>query len=626
MGGINLLQSNLNTKGPSETQLMGGNSLEGQQVRKEFSTKSLTLTFPTPTGPEYVVFEGTAQELSALEGRAQEIFQPQGVSVDMFSNGTIDGYLGSGGLGPNKTRTSSIQDFADAAWSAGGPNFFLNNPSLLTSLSGSSGSGGTDYSAQIAAINRAVSEENRARALRDSLASIDTRIANVGFDAQAAAMKAAYDRQKIEISQQRLYDQQGFAAQNFDLGTRKLDSNLEFGLDSIARTESRIESNFDFAQRDFDLANKGLLENEAFAGDDSDLANRSLDSRVDFLNESNDLSTERFGVLGSDLERNAGLQQAGVDISERGVSRGSSLQADPFRRFTSTVSGDAYQSKVRAYSESVRKARVADQIDQLDLARRNIEEQLAQAQSALDFQSAQQGLAHDDALKNVGFQREQAQLTLEKQLAQIARDKQAIIDREAKAEVDRILDLEDTAAKAEELKTNTGFQQEGLQLSLADQMSLIQAGLYTGNAGLDFANLQELMAEQRREQDLQTLQVARYNTMTDFGRDTGAIAAIREFQNAGGTNLYEFDYNSSAIVPAVPKSPLQTETDKVVSNLPTKPKAGYGADGIWRDPNARTTNVTPTFMNNSGVIRNLPTMQNAEYATPNPVARPEGVD
>ena len=89
MGGINLLQSNLNTKGPSETQLMGGNSLEGQQVRKEFSTKSLTLTFPTPTGPEYVVFEGTAQELSALEGRAQEIFQPQGVSVDMFSNGTI---------------------------------------------------------------------------------------------------------------------------------------------------------------------------------------------------------------------------------------------------------------------------------------------------------------------------------------------------------------------------------------------------------------------------------------------------------------------------------------------------------------------------------------------------------
>ena len=139
-----------------------------------------------------------------------------------------------------------------------------------------------------------------------------------------------------------------------------------------------------------------------------------MDSRVDFLNESNDLSTERFGVLGSDLERNAGLQQAGVDISERGVSRGSSLQADPFRRFTSTVSGDAYQSKVRAYSESVRKARVADQIDQLDLARRNIEEQLAQAQSALDFQSAQQGLAHDDALKNVGFQREQAQLTLEK--------------------------------------------------------------------------------------------------------------------------------------------------------------------------------------------------------------------
>ena len=236
MGGINLLQSNLNTKGPSETQLMGGNSLEGQQVRKEFSTKSLTLTFPTPTGPEYVVFEGTAQELSALEGRAQEIFQPQGVSVDMFSNGTIDGYLGSGGLGPNKTRTSSIQDFADAAWSAGGPNFFLNNPSLLTSLSGSSGSGGTDYSAQIAAINRAVSEENRARALRDSLASIDTRIANVGFDAQAAAMKAAYDRQKIEINQQRLYDQQGFAAQNFDLGTRKLDSNLEFGLDNIART------------------------------------------------------------------------------------------------------------------------------------------------------------------------------------------------------------------------------------------------------------------------------------------------------------------------------------------------------------------------------------------------------
>ena len=206
-------------------------------------------------------------------------------------------------------------------------------------------------------------------------------------------------------------------------------------------------------------------------------------------------------------------------------------------------------------------------------------------------------------------------------MAQIARDKQAIIDREAKAEVDRILDLEDTAAKAEELKTNTGFQQEGLQLSLADQMSLIQAGLYTGNAGLDFANLQELMAEQRREQDLQTLQVARYNTMTDFGRDTGAIAAIREFQNAGGTNLYEFDYNSSAIVPAVPKSPLQTETDKVVSNLPTKPKAGRGADGIWRDPNARTTNVTPTFMNNSGVIRNLPTMQNAEYATPNPVAR-----
>ena len=582
------------------------------------------------TGPEGILTVWNGVEGPRFEQELSEVLdQVPGVSLQKVKNYAIDRgiasqYDGAGTSSSGSDIWNSLFQMGDFDIASGIE--LLGITDQINGLGGYGSGGGPDFSGQVEAINRAVFDRDRSNALRDTLAELDNRISQVGFDAEAAAIRASYETQKAAISNQRIYDQMGFAKQNLDLAGRKLESDLEFGLDSVDRTEGRIESNFGFAQENFDLQNRALLENEAFVGDDSDLANRSLNSRLGFLDQGKALSDEQLQVQGEQLQANAGLQQAGLDLSETSANRSASLQGDPFRRFTSTVSGDAYQSKVRKYAESVRKSKVADQVSQLDLARRNIEEQLAQAQSALDFQGRQQNLSYEDSLANAGFQREQLELTLQKQLAEIERQKEQLIQAEQKAEVDRILDLEETAARAEELKENSKFSKQGFQLTYDESVSLAQAGLLTNDANLNYQNLIALNAERERKNDLNFLQAAKYNQLTNFGQDTNVLNQLRAFADAGGTNLYDFDLDTGSAIPRVDSSPLDAEASRVVSNLPAKPKAGYGADGIWRDPNARTTNVTPTFMNNSGVIRNLPTMQNAEYATPNPVARPEGVD
>ena len=581
------------------------------------------------TGPEGILTVWNGVEGPRFEQELSEVLdQVPGVSLQKVKNYAIDRgianqYDGAGTSSSGSDIWNSLFQMGDFDIASGIE--LLGITDQINGLGGYGSGGGPDFSGQVEAINRAVFDRDRSNALRDTLAELDNRISQVGFDAEAAAIRASYETQKAAISNQRIYDQMGFAKQNLDLAGRKLESDLEFGLDSVDRTEGRIESNFGFAQENFDLQNRALLENEAFVGDDSDLANRSLNSRLGFLDQGKALSDEQLQVQGEQLQANAGLQQAGLDLSETSVNRSASLQGDPFRRFTSTVSGDAYQSKVRKYAESVRKSKVADQVSQLDLARRNIEEQLAQAQSALDFQGRQQNLSYEDSLANAGFQREQLELTLQKQLAEIERQKEQLIQAEQKAEVDRILDLEETAARAEELKENSKFSKQGFQLTYDESVSLAQAGLLTNDANLNYQNLIALNAERERKNDLNFLQAAKYNQLTNFGQDTNVLNQLRAFADAGGTNLYDFDLDTGSAIPRVDSSPLDAEASRVVSNLPAKPKAGYGADGIWRDPNARTTNVTPTFMNASGVINNLPTMQNAEYATPNPVARPEGV-
>ena len=582
------------------------------------------------TGPEGILTVWNGVEGPRFEQELSEVLdQVPGVSLQKVKNYAIDRgiasqYDGAGTSSSGSDIWNSLFQMGDFDIASGIE--LLGITDQINGLGGYGSGGGPDFSGQVEAINRAVFDRDRSNALRDTLAELDNRISQVGFDAEAAAIRASYETQKAAISNQRIYDQMGFAKQNLDLAGRKLESDLEFGLDSVDRTEGRIESNFGFAQENFDLQNRALLENEAFVGDDSDLANRSLNSRLGFLDQGKALSDEQLQVQGEQLQANAGLQQAGLDLSETSANRSASLQGDPFRRFTSTVSGDAYQSKVRKYAESVRKSKVADQVSQLDLARRNIEEQLAQAQSALDFQGRQQNLSYEDSLANAGFQREQLELTLQKQLAEIERQKEQLIQAEQKAEVDRILDLEETAARAEELKENSKFSKQGFQLTYDESVSLAQAGLLTNDANLNYQNLIALNAERERKNDLNFLQAAKYNQLTNFGQDTNVLNQLRAFADAGGTNLYDFDLDTGSAIPRVDSSPLDAEASRVVSNLPAKPKAGYGADGIWRDPNARTTNVTPTFMNASGVINNLPTMQNAEYATPNPVARPEGVD
>ena len=581
------------------------------------------------TGPEGILTVWNGVEGPRFEQELSEVLdQVPGVSLQKVKNYAIDRgiasqYDGAGTSSSGSDIWNSLFQMGDFDIASGIE--LLGITDQINGLGGYGSGGGPDFSGQVEAINRAVFDRDRSNALRDTLAELDNRISQVGFDAEAAAIRASYETQKAAISNQRIYDQMGFAKQNLDLAGRKLESDLEFGLDSVDRTEGRIESNFGFAQENFDLQNRALLENEAFVGDDSDLANRSLNSRLGFLDQGKALSDEQLQVQGEQLQANAGLQQAGLDLSETSANRSASLQGDPFRRFTSTVSGDAYQSKVRKYAESVRKSKVADQVSQLDLARRNIEEQLAQAQSALDFQGRQQNLSYEDSLANAGFQREQLELTLQKQLAEIERQKEQLIQAEQKAEVDRILDLEETAARAEELKENSKFSKQGFQLTYDESVSLAQAGLLTNDANLNYQNLIALNAERERKNDLNFLQAAKYNQLTNFGQDTNVLNQLRAFADAGGTNLYDFDLDTGSAIPRVDSSPLDAEASRVVSNLPAKPKAGYGADGIWRDPNARTTNVTPTFMNASGVINNLPTMQNAEYATPNPVARPEGV-